>query len=60
VNCNCNSSLQNDKTNFNEIAAKMAKKIRKTEKSEILLSSRGITLAKMNQSNRNANWNSNS
>jgi hypothetical protein len=36
------------------------KKSRKLKKSEILLISWGITLAKMNHSHQNANWNSNS
>jgi hypothetical protein len=37
----------------------MAKKYEKLKSSEILLSSRGLTLAKMNQSHRKANWNCN-
>jgi TRAP-type mannitol/chloroaromatic compound transport system substrate-binding protein len=38
----------------------MAKKSGKLKKSEILVSSRGVTLAKMNQSHQKVNWNSNS
>jgi hypothetical protein len=36
------------------------KKVQKIEKFLILLCSRGITLAKMNQSHQNTNWNCNS
>jgi hypothetical protein len=58
ANCNCNSLLQSNKPSFNSIAAKMSKKKSGQLKIfSILPSSRGVTLAKMNQSHRNANWN---
>jgi hypothetical protein len=63
MNWNNNSWLQSNTPSFNliHVVAKMAKKKSgKLKKSKILLSSRGITHAKMNQSHRNANWNSNS
>jgi hypothetical protein len=60
MNWNSNSWLQSNKPSFNPTAAKMAKKSPENwKKSEILLSSRGVILAKINQSHRNANWNSN-
>ena len=61
MKCNCNSSVQSNIPSFNPIAAKMA--IESMENWKILKIHprwRGVTLAKMNQSHWNANWNSNS
>jgi hypothetical protein len=56
MNWNCSSSVQNNIPSLNSIAAKMAKKKKsgKLTKSEILQSSRGVTLAKMNPTHQNA------
>ena len=61
MKCNCNSSVQSNIPSFNPIAAKMA--IESMENWKILKIHprwRGVTLAKMNQSHWNVNWNSNS
>jgi hypothetical protein len=60
ANWNSNSWLKSNSPSFNPIAAKMAKKSPENWKNLKFSCSRGITLAKMNQSHRNANWNSNS
>jgi hypothetical protein len=54
VNWNWNSFLQSNKPSFSAIAAKMAKK--SPENWKILLSSGGITPAKMNRSHWNVHW----
>jgi hypothetical protein len=61
MKCNCNSSVQSNIQSFNSTAAKMA--IESMESWKILkihLRWGGVTLAKINQSHWNANWNSNS
>jgi hypothetical protein len=60
INWNSNSWLQSNIPSFNPIAAKMAKKSLENWKNMKFCCSRGITLAKMNQSHWNVNWNSNS
>jgi hypothetical protein len=61
VNWNNNSWLQAIHQVSVLYLQRWQKKVRKTKKNlKILLSSRGITLANMNQSIWNTNWNSNS
>jgi hypothetical protein len=56
---NINSWLQSNTSSLDPIAAKMVKKSPKNWKKSEICCSWGITLAKINQSHRNTNWNSN-